>query len=65
MTENKITADDAKLYCPTNSKCRGDNQTSLCSDDFDEGMCEIDSERCHYATCLILKKMMEYSGECP
>lgn len=60
------THDDAERYCPMNSKCRGDNQTSLCNDDrFNEGTCKLDNERCQYATCSTLKRMMEYSGDIP
>jgi hypothetical protein len=59
------TSEDAKRYCPVNSKCRGDNQPSLCPDDYDVGTCKLDGEKCHFAACSILKKMMEYDGECP
>jgi hypothetical protein len=52
------TKEDAKRYCPSNSKCRGDDQTALLEDDYDEGMCTIDGERCQYSSCSILKNIM-------
>jgi hypothetical protein len=56
----KPTMDDAKRYCPLNSKGRGDNQISL-FEDCDEGTCQDDHEKCHYLTCSILKNIMEKS----
>ena len=58
MTE--LTMSDAKRYCPMNSKSRGDDQTAL-FEDYNEGMCDLDHERCHFKTCSTLKKIMEQS----
>ena len=52
------TLDDAKRYCPMNSKARGDNQMALCFYDYDEGLCHIDHERCQYQTCSTLAVLM-------
>ena len=54
------TKEDAQRYCPVNSKGRGDNQMSLGNDDydFDEGVCKIDGDKCHFASCSILTKIM-------
>ena len=35
MTAQQPTVDDAKRYWPSNSKCRGDNQTPLFEFDYE------------------------------
>ena len=52
------TLEDAKRYCPMNSKSRGDNQIALV-EDFDSGICELDHERCHFTMCSILDGIMK------
>jgi hypothetical protein len=52
------TMNDAKKYCPMNSKSRGDNQLSLV-EDYNEGLCDLDHERCQYKTCSILKETIK------
>jgi hypothetical protein len=59
------TADDAKQYCPMNSKCRGDNQQPLFEFDYEVGNCKLDGEECHFKTCSTLEAMMNYEGDCP
>jgi hypothetical protein len=47
---------DGKTFCPMNNKCRGDNQLALI-EDYDEGICDIDHEKCHFKTCSIFKNI--------
>ena len=61
----EATADDAKRYCPMNTKCRGDNQQSLFEFDYEVGNCRIDGEECHFKTCSTLKATMNYNGGVP
>ncbi len=60
------TEDDAKRYCPMNSKCRGDNQTPLFEFDHEVGNCQLDGEECHFKTCSLLKDILVAPPEgCP
>jgi hypothetical protein len=58
------TFDDAKRYCPCNSKCRGDDQCPICGDDFEEGQCKLDNDRCHPESCSTLKMLLK-GGSAP
>jgi len=64
-TSIQPTIEDAKQYCPCNSKCRGDDQCPLCGDNFEEGACKLDGERCHPQSCSTLKQIVNYKGDCP
>lgn len=55
---SELTMDDAKKYCPMNSKSRGDTQTAL-FEDYNEGVCDLDHEKCHYKTCSILQETVK------
>jgi hypothetical protein len=59
------TADDAKRYCPCNSKCRGDNQEALFEFDHEVGNCKLDGDKCHFATCGTLNQIVNYNGDVP
>ncbi len=64
--QKEPTADDAKQYCPMNTKHRGsDDQQPLFEFDYDEGNCKLDGEKCHYKTCSTLIRVINYDGECP
>jgi len=52
------TIEDARRYCPLNNKSRGDDQTPLFDDEYDDDICLSDHEQCNFATCSILKEVI-------